>query len=217
MNNEKLMLKIHKLIERTVRNNKHSKILATQQGVDYEDLISEVFLIFMERKYHEKFNSEKSSFDTFVRNYTILILRGMIQAKVRKGSDCELQGRVEEYREDSTTKDDDITASQITHQTTTFIKEENKWNVKEGFMNDSSPEDLVACKELMNIIREIFIPEEIEVITEMRSRREEAERLGYCYNHYCDNLNKKVKKLNRQLRKLGYKPLRIKWSKKDWD
>ena len=150
-----------------------------QNGIKRKEILSKVFEKLIDKKHYEKYDSEKS-LSTFIVHYINYDLNTQIR---------EQRNEKKNYPKIS------LSGSSVSY----FEK-----IGADGFVNYTTPEDLVIAKELSEIIINHFGEDDARVLLGYTNRRTEAERLSISYDTYSKRLQRKITTFLPVLKEAGY-------------
>lgn len=179
---------VNKKIQRKV------KILTTIYGVDYDDLLHEIYQYYLENGDYKKYDPSRGKLSSFIHGYTNKRLNHILRKLERLNNKYQFEQLPDQYED----------ALDDNHRARNSLS----FYVKNGFLDKlidvNTPEDLLNGKELLNIIIEEIGLDDALVLIGVKDRRKEAERQGIDYYTYCQRLHRKKLILRTVLEDMGY-------------
>jgi hypothetical protein len=146
------------------------RYLSELHNIEREDLLHDIFEEFISKNICEKAMKATGQLSTFMTHYANNILRN----KLKK---CKRLNR----KRISLTDNYDDTFDQKWRYSILYLE---RTDLTEGLVERNTPEDLYFEKELYEKMKNFLGKEIAEVLIEMRTRKEEAERRGVNYQTY---------------------------------
>jgi len=179
---------VNKRIQRKV------KILNTIHGVDYDDLLHDIYQHYLEKEGYKKYDPLRGKLSSFIHGYTDKRLNHILRKHERLNNGYTAIPLPDDYED----------ALHDNHK----ARHQLSFYEKNGFLDKlidvNTPEDLLAGKELWNIIIEEIGLDDALVLIGVKNRRNEAERQGIDYYTYCQRLHRKRLILRIVLEDMGY-------------
>ena len=166
-------LEINRSIRRKV------SYLAELYGISSEDLLHDIFEIFVSKKTYEKFKPSNGKLSTFMTHYANLSLLNILKKQKRLNSNKEVP--LPDDYEDTFDQDKRYSLSYL-----------EKIDFSDRLVERKTPEDLYLEKEIIEEIKKSFGEEDFEVLIGLKTRREEARRRGIDYDTYRKRLYRRI-------------------------
>ena len=148
------------------------RYLTELYNIDPEDLLHDIFEIFVSKKHYEKFRPAEGRLSTFMTHYANLSLLNIIKKHNRLNSN---------NKKVSFPDDHEDTFSQKWRYSLSHLE---RIDFSGGLVEKKSPEDLYLEKEIIEEIKMFFGEDDYQVLLGLRTRREEARREGIDYETY---------------------------------
>ena len=164
-------------INRSIRRK--VRYLMELYGIGSEDLLHDIFEMFVAKKHYEKFNPAKGKLSTFMTHYANLSLLNIGKKYNRLNSNNKKVSLPDDYED---------TFDQKWRYSLSYLE---KIDFSDGLIEKKTPENLYLAKELSEKMEEFFGKDDFEVLKGVRTRREEARRTGIDYETYRKRLHRK--------------------------
>ena len=152
--------------------------LKYEYGLEDDEILNNLIVYFVCKKLYEKITPEKtlSTFIVHTTNYGLNVQLRKHQQEKRNYPSISLDGLAEE-------SSDGYCGSAIS-----FLEMLGA----DGYVDYTTPEDLVIAKELMDLIIDHFGEYDTKVLLGYSDRQTESNRLSISYYTYCMRLSRKI-------------------------
>ncbi len=188
MEQQELLNQSYQQFEQTLPGNGNFKInriigyktrrLKNEYGLEDDEILNAIFCEFLSKELYEKITPEKtlSTFIIHTTNYGLNIQLRKQQQEKRNYPRISLDAQTEKSA-------DGYCGSAISFLETLGA---------DGLVDNTTPEDLVIAKELMELIIDHFGENDAEVLLGYSDRQTESKRLSISYDTYCKRLSRKI-------------------------
>jgi len=200
MEQQELLNQSYQQFKQTLSNNRNFKInriigykarrLKDEFGLEDDEIHNAIFVEFLDKKLYEKITPEKtlSTFIVHTTNYMLNVQLRKHQQEKRNYPRISLDSLAEE-------SSDGYCGSAVS-----FLEMLGA----DGLVDNTTPEDLVIAKELMELIIDHFGEDDAEVLLGYSDRLSESDRLSIDYYTYCKRLSRKINSFLPILKQAGY-------------
>ncbi len=200
MEQQELLNQSHQQFKQALSGNGNFKInriigykigrLKYQYGLEMDEILNGLFDEFLRKHLYEKITPEKtlSTFIVHTTNYGLNIQLRKQQQEKRNYPSISLDGLAQE-------SSDGYCGSAASFLETLGA---------DGLVDNTTPEDLVIAKELMELIIDHFGEDDAEVLLGYSDRLSESNRLSISYDTYCKRLSRKIHSFVPVLEAAGY-------------
>jgi hypothetical protein len=164
--------------------------LIYEYGLEGVEILNAIFCEFLSKKLYEKITPDKT-LSTFITHTTNYGLNGELrkqQQEKRNYPRISLDGLAKE-------SSDGYCGSAVSFLETLDA---------DGLVDNTTPEDLIIAKELMELIIDHFGEDDAEVLLGYSDRLSESNRLSISYDTYCKRLSRKIHSFVPVLKAAGY-------------
>jgi hypothetical protein len=200
MEQQELLNQSYQQFEQTLSGNGNFKInriigyktrrLKFEFGLEYNEILSGLIYEFLRKKLYEKITPDKtlSTFITHTTNYMLNVQLRKQQQEKRNYPRISLDGLAKE------------SSDGYCGSATSFLETLDA----DGLVDNTTPEDLIIAKELMELIFDHFGEDDAKVLLGYSDRQTEVDRLSISYYTYCKRLSRKIDSFLSILKKAGY-------------
>ena len=171
MQPEELSIKLYKILQKFVRNN---YFIDKKLCLNREDLINEIYRIFITRGYLDRYDRTKCPFRQYVCVYANYIVSNLVKRAStlrRKGVDISIS----------------------------YYDKDNEETDTEEFYDERTPEDFVIKKQIIDRARNFFTRAEIEILSGERTYDSQGKIEGISKQRVHQKLQNKMKEFRKEI------------------